>query len=62
MSTTTESNKPTHAIWQVHGKSRVTFSEWMRMDLRYIGARTFVHDAKLVLHTLLQIMQRKASH
>lgn len=49
-------------IWQVHGKSRVTFSEWMRMDLRYIGARTFFHDAKLVLHTLLQIVQRKASH
>lgn len=49
-------------IWQVHGKSRVTFSEWMRMDLRYIRARTFFHDIKLVFHTLLQIIQRKASH
>lgn len=49
-------------IWQVYGKSRVTFSEWMRMDLRYIGTRNPFHDMKLMLHTLLQVVQRKASH
>src|SRR5262249_45710025 len=27
-------------IWQVHGRSRVSFTDWMRMDVRYIRSRS----------------------
>ena len=30
------------------GRSRVTFAEWVRMDLRYIGSRSLWSDLKLV--------------
>lgn len=47
-------------IWQVHGKSRVTFTEWMRMDLRYIRARSLVHDLWLVLQTVFGLLFRRS--
>lgn len=49
-------------IWQVHGKSQVTFNEWMRMDIRYAQRVSFVYDVKLVLQTVRQMLLQKASH
>ena len=49
-------------IWQVHGKSRVTFHEWMRMDIRYAQRVSFRGDVKLVLQTLRQMLLQRASH
>lgn len=49
-------------IWQVHGKSRVSFSEWMRMDIRYMQARSFFNDVKLVVQTMIAVLLHKASH
>lgn len=49
-------------IWQVHGKSKVTFNEWMRMDIRYSQRVSFWADMKLVAETLKQVVLRKASH
>lgn len=49
-------------IWQVHGKSRVTFNEWMRMDIRYAQKMSFREDVKLVLATIKQMLLRQASH
>ncbi len=39
-------------IWQVHGRSSVSFAEWMRMDLRYIRTRSAARDLKLLVQTL----------
>lgn len=49
-------------IWQVHGKSKVSFNEWMRMDIRYSQRVGFWSDIKLVLETLKQVLLRKASN
>ncbi len=49
-------------IWQVHGKSRVSFNEWMRMDIRYSQRISFWNDAKLMAATLKQMILRQASH
>lgn len=49
-------------IWQVHGKSKVTFNEWMRMDIRYSQRVSFRQDMKLVFATLKQVLLRQASH
>jgi lipopolysaccharide/colanic/teichoic acid biosynthesis glycosyltransferase len=46
-------------IWQVKGRSRVTFAEWVRMDLRYIGARSPWSDLKLLLQTVPALLLRK---
>jgi lipopolysaccharide/colanic/teichoic acid biosynthesis glycosyltransferase len=48
-------------IWQVHGKSRVSFAEWMRMDIRYIATRNFLRDMKLILETAAAVVLHKAS-
>ena len=49
-------------IWQVDGKSRVTFEEWMRMDMRYLNSQSALLDLKLIARTLLLVIRRKASH
>jgi len=45
-------------IWQVRGRSRVSFEEWMRMDLRYIEQYGFWQDLKLILATLPAVLLR----
>jgi lipopolysaccharide/colanic/teichoic acid biosynthesis glycosyltransferase len=49
-------------IWQVDGGSKVTFAEWMRMDIRYITTRKFWRDAKLLLKTAVKVVMQRASH
>lgn len=49
-------------IWQVDGKSRVPFKEWMRMDIRYMNARTFGHDFRLLFRTAAAVVLHRASH
>ncbi|MCA9039357.1 MAG: sugar transferase [Planctomycetaceae bacterium] len=49
-------------IWQVEGKSAVTFTEWMRMDIRYIRARNFAQDIILVFRTIVAVVLHRASH
>jgi lipopolysaccharide/colanic/teichoic acid biosynthesis glycosyltransferase len=46
-------------IWQVHGRSKVTFAEWIRMDRRYIRAQSLLHDVKLILMTAPAIFLRR---
>lgn len=48
-------------IWQVDGKSRVTFTEWMRMDIRYIKTRSFFQDIKLIWRTAWSVVLHRAS-
>ncbi len=49
-------------IWQVDGKSQVTFKEWMRMDIRYMSDRTFAGDLGLILRTAGNIVLHRGSH
>jgi len=49
-------------IWQVQNRrTKIPFSEWARMDIRYIGSRTLKHDLQLVLKTIRSIVGRKGS-
>lgn len=48
-------------IWQVEGRSRVTFTEWMRMDIRYLMRRNLLHDLNLLLRTIPAILLRKGA-
>ncbi len=39
-------------IWQIKGRSTVTFAEWVRMDVSYIRRRTIWHDVKILAQTV----------
>ena len=39
-------------IWQVRGRSTVSFEEWMRMDLEYLRHRSLAYDARILLSTI----------
>lgn len=38
-------------IWQVNGRSTVSFEEWMRMDLQYVKGRSLIGDLRLLVTT-----------
>ena len=38
-------------LWQVSGRNRLTFDEWVRLDIRYIRQRTVWFDVKIMLQT-----------
>ncbi len=45
-------------IWQVWGRSRVSFDDWARMDLRYARKRTLLHDMKILAATVPAVVKR----
>ena len=45
-------------IWQVRGRSRVSFEEWMRMDMRYMERYGFWQDLILILSTIPAVLFR----
>ncbi|MFL5330793.1 MAG: sugar transferase [Gemmataceae bacterium] len=49
-------------IWQVSGRSRVSFVEWIRMDLRYIRSRSIWQDIKLIVMTVPAVLFRRGAH
>jgi lipopolysaccharide/colanic/teichoic acid biosynthesis glycosyltransferase len=48
-------------IWQVEGGTRVTFDEWMRMDLRYMRMRSATSDLGLLWKTFTKVLLHRAS-
>ena len=48
-------------IWQVSGRSHVSFTAWMRMDHQYIRSRSLRTDAKLLLKTIPAVLFRRGA-
>lgn len=48
-------------IWQIYGRSRVTFDEWCRMDLQYVQKQSLVFDLSLLLRTVPAVVLRKGA-
>ena len=48
-------------IWQVKGRSRVTFIEWMRMDLAYARTRSVLADIKIIAETIPAVLLRRGA-
>jgi lipopolysaccharide/colanic/teichoic acid biosynthesis glycosyltransferase len=46
-------------VWQVRGRSVVTFEEWMRMDLEYLRDRSFSYDVRLMLSTIPTLILKR---
>ncbi len=39
-------------LWQISGRNKVGFEEWMRLDLRYIDSWSLWLDVKILLRTI----------
>jgi lipopolysaccharide/colanic/teichoic acid biosynthesis glycosyltransferase len=48
-------------IWQVKGRSRVTFEEWIRMDLKYARRRKFLNDLTILFQTIPAVLRRRGA-
>ena len=48
-------------IWQVKGRSQVSFSDWVRMDVAYIRRRTLLNDIRILLQTVPAVLLRKGA-
>jgi lipopolysaccharide/colanic/teichoic acid biosynthesis glycosyltransferase len=48
-------------IWQVDGRSEVTFDEWVRMDVSYMRQRSLWSDISILLRTVPSVLMRKGA-
>jgi lipopolysaccharide/colanic/teichoic acid biosynthesis glycosyltransferase len=44
-------------LWQVSGRSRTSFDEMVRMDLRYVRDCSLLLDCELLLKTFKAVVQ-----
>jgi lipopolysaccharide/colanic/teichoic acid biosynthesis glycosyltransferase len=49
-------------LWQVKGRSRTTFDEMVRLDLRYARTRSFWMDVKILLATPAAVISGKGAN
>ena len=49
-------------LWQVNGRSDVTFEDRMRLDVTYIGNRGFALDAKILLRTISAVVTGRGAY
>lgn len=48
-------------IWQVWGRSRVCFDDWIRMDLNYVDRVSPTEDLKLIVATVPAVLARRGA-
>ncbi|NOT33784.1 MAG: sugar transferase [Candidatus Eisenbacteria bacterium] len=49
-------------LWQISGRSRLSFKEWMRLDLEYIKHRSLWLDLRILLRTLPAVLSREGAY
>jgi exopolysaccharide biosynthesis polyprenyl glycosylphosphotransferase len=49
-------------LWQISGRSRLGFQEWMRLDLEYIRHRSFLLDLKILVRTIPAVLSREGAY
>lgn len=49
-------------LWQVSGRSNLTFDEMVRLDLEYIDNRGFIYDLKLILRTIPAVLLGRGAY
>ena len=49
-------------LWQVSGRSNVSFERWVELDLLYIESMSFTHDLKIVLKTIPAVVLGSGAH
>ena len=49
-------------LWQISGRSRIGFHEWMRLDLEYIKHQSLGLDLKILLRTIPAVLSREGAY
>jgi exopolysaccharide biosynthesis polyprenyl glycosylphosphotransferase len=49
-------------LWQVSGRSSVSFDEWIRLDLRYIDGWSLGLDFRILLRTVPAVLRGTGAH
>jgi exopolysaccharide biosynthesis polyprenyl glycosylphosphotransferase len=49
-------------LWQVEGRSSLTFDRWMKLDLHYIDNWSLWLDAKILLKTIPAVLKGSGAH
>lgn len=49
-------------LWQIHGRSEVSFEEWMRLDNRYIDSWSPWFDLVILAKTVPAVIRRDGAH
>jgi lipopolysaccharide/colanic/teichoic acid biosynthesis glycosyltransferase len=49
-------------IWQVSGRSQISFREWMRMDMRYLSSRGLWFDLCLLAKTIPAVVSGRGAY
>src|SRR3569832_1334885 len=49
-------------LWQVHGRSNVSFEHWVELDLLYIETMTFWGDVNLIAKTIPAVLFCRGAH
>jgi lipopolysaccharide/colanic/teichoic acid biosynthesis glycosyltransferase len=49
-------------LWQISGRSRIGFQEWMRLDLEYIKHRSLWLDLKIIVRTIPAVLSREGAY
>lgn len=49
-------------LWQVSGRSKLEFEEWMRLDLEYIKNMTLLLDLKILWRTIPAVLSREGAY
>jgi lipopolysaccharide/colanic/teichoic acid biosynthesis glycosyltransferase len=48
-------------LWQVKGRNETDFNERLRLDIEYIGRRSFALDLKIILQTVPAVLRRSGA-
>ncbi|MDM7917418.1 MAG: sugar transferase [Candidatus Eisenbacteria bacterium] len=49
-------------LWQISGRSRLGFDEWVRLDMEYIERRCFVLDLKILIRTIPAVLSGEGAY
>jgi lipopolysaccharide/colanic/teichoic acid biosynthesis glycosyltransferase len=49
-------------LWQVSGRSKLGFDEWMRLDMQYIRNRSLLLDLRILLRTLPAVLSGEGAY
>ena len=49
-------------LWQIQGRSALSFEEWMQLDLQYIDYWSFWLDIKILLATIPAVLREKGAY
>lgn len=49
-------------LWQISGRSRLSFDEWMRLDMEYIDRRSFGLDVKILFRTIPAVVSGQGAY